>query len=108
MVRIFDADFPGRLFVIWRRRATSPLAGFLVAAMSAEQETEHRAYQRPSASPREVEPMDPQLTSIQPGGGACMKVELAWGRLRRRMLKRFRPGYVEKMRALRRLREKMP
>src|SRR5579859_283774 len=37
-------------------------------------------------------------TSVQPGGGFCMSLELAWGRLRRRYLRRFRPTYVEQMR----------
>lgn len=45
--------------------------------------------------------MDPRLTTIQPGGGIVMSLELAWGRLRRGWLRTFRPGYVEKMRALR-------
>src|SRR5262249_4458940 len=36
-------------------------------------------------------------TSIQPGGGLCMKLELAWGRLRRRYLRCVRPGYVRQM-----------
>src|SRR5215470_14095762 len=42
------------------------------------------------------------ITSIQPGGfGPSMRLELAWGRLRRAWLRRFRPRYVERMRALR-------
>ena len=49
---------------------------------------------------------EPQLTSqracsqpsnIQPGGGSCMALELAWGRLRRAWLRRWRPGYVARM-----------
>jgi phosphatidylserine decarboxylase len=35
--------------------------------------------------------------SVQPGGGFCMSLELAWGRLRRALLRRFRPGYVRRM-----------
>src|SRR5262249_46783243 len=35
--------------------------------------------------------------STQPGGGFCMGLELAWGRLRRRLLRLFRPGYVRAM-----------
>ncbi len=35
--------------------------------------------------------------SVQPGGGFCMSLELAWGRLRRAFLRRFRPGYVRRM-----------
>lgn len=45
--------------------------------------------------------MDPQLTTIQPGGGVVMSIELAWGRLRRWLLRRFRPGYVRRMAATR-------
>jgi phosphatidylserine decarboxylase len=39
--------------------------------------------------------------SVQPGGGWCMNVELAWGRLRRGCLRRLRPGYVRRMLAKR-------
>jgi phosphatidylserine decarboxylase len=50
-----------------------------------------------------VEP--PQLPSappvppanVQPGGGTCMGLDLTWGRLRRAWLRRFRPGYVQRM-----------
>jgi phosphatidylserine decarboxylase len=35
--------------------------------------------------------------SVQPGGGLCMSIELAWGRLRRQFLRRFRPAYVQTM-----------
>lgn len=35
--------------------------------------------------------------SVQPGGGWCLSVELAWGRLRRAYLRRCRPGYVRRM-----------
>jgi phosphatidylserine decarboxylase len=48
-----------------------------------------------------LEPMDPQLTDIQPGGGFVIRLEQAWGRLRRWYLKTFRGGYVERMAALR-------
>ena len=41
------------------------------------------------------------ILSVQPGGGFCYQVELLWGRLRRRWLKQFRPGFVEKMAAAR-------
>jgi phosphatidylserine decarboxylase len=37
----------------------------------------------------------------QPGGGFCMSLELAWSRFRRAMLRRLRPGYVQRMAALR-------
>ena len=49
-----------------------------------------------------VEPLDPQVTSIQPGGGVCMRIELAWGGWRRWWLKTFRPGYVARMQDKRR------
>ena len=49
-----------------------------------------------------AESLDPQITSIQPGGGDVMEVELAWGRLRRWYLKTFRKGYVEAMARVRR------
>src|SRR5438132_1507514 len=39
--------------------------------------------------------------SVQPGGGFCIGLELAWGRWRRRYLRRFRPGYVRRMAKLR-------
>lgn len=51
--------------------------------------------------PLPLEPMDPQLKWIQPGGGAICHLELAWGRWRRWWLKTFRPGYVRKMAATR-------
>ncbi len=46
--------------------------------------------------------MDPQVTSIQPGGGVCMRVELAWGAVRRWYLKTFRRGYARRMAEMRR------
>jgi phosphatidylserine decarboxylase len=49
-----------------------------------------------------LEPMDPKLTSIQPGGGPIFRLELAWGRLRRWYLKTFRPRYLVRMRMKRR------
>lgn len=48
-----------------------------------------------------LEDMDPQLTSIQPGGGFCMRLELAWGGVRRWYLKKFRAAYVARMLACR-------
>lgn len=45
--------------------------------------------------------MDPRLTTIQPGGGWVMSIELAWGYVRRAILRTLRPGYVERMRGLR-------
>jgi phosphatidylserine decarboxylase len=50
---------------------------------------------------RVLEPMDPQLTSIQPGGGVVIRLELAWGVLRRLWLKTFRRGYLKRMADLR-------
>ncbi|MFP6765243.1 MAG: hypothetical protein VB858_16565, partial [Planctomycetaceae bacterium] len=49
-----------------------------------------------------LETLDPQLKDIQPGGGVIIHLELLWGRWRRFWLKTFRPGYVRKMRELRR------
>ncbi|MBI2827186.1 MAG: phosphatidylserine decarboxylase family protein [Planctomycetia bacterium] len=54
-----------------------------------------------SASPSVVEPLPANITSAQPGGGACYRLELAWGRLRRWYLRTFRPGYVRRMAAKR-------
>jgi phosphatidylserine decarboxylase len=54
-----------------------------------------------------LEPPTPTLdlatppASVQPGGGFCLGLELAWGRLRRAWLRRFRPGYVRRMAAKR-------
>ncbi|MFV0446444.1 MAG: phosphatidylserine decarboxylase family protein [Planctomycetaceae bacterium] len=50
---------------------------------------------------RSVEPMDPRITSIQPGGGFVMQLELAWGGIRRACLRLFRRGYLRQMEALR-------
>ena len=58
-------------------------------------------HDRLAAKRAAVEPLDPQLTSIQPGGGVCMRIELAWGYVRRFLLKRLFPGYVARMRQLR-------
>lgn len=51
----------------------------------------------PAYAPLPVEPMDPQLTTIQPGGGIIINLEMFWGRWRRFWLKTFRRGYVQKM-----------
>lgn len=48
-----------------------------------------------------LEPMNPQIQSIQPGGGICMRLELAWGAVRRWYLRTFRSGYVKRMAELR-------
>lgn len=42
------------------------------------------------------------IRSVQPGGGVCYEIEVAWGRGRRWLLKRCCPGYVTRMAALRR------
>ena len=56
-----------------------------------------------SSLPRlQPEPVPDNLVSVQPGGGVCYQVELAWGRLRRAYLRTFRPGYVRRMAELRR------
>lgn len=49
----------------------------------------------PAAEPTAA--MDPALTTIQPGGGVVMSIELAWGKLRRLYLRTFRRGYVRRM-----------
>jgi phosphatidylserine decarboxylase len=41
------------------------------------------------------------ITGIQPGGGLCLSLERAWGSLRRSLLRRFFPGYVQRMTSLR-------
>ena len=58
--------------------------------------------QAPAPTSRlEPEPLPDNLRSVQPGGGVCYRIELAWGRLRRDLLKRLRPGYVQRMAELR-------
>jgi len=42
-------------------------------------------------------PLPANITSIQPGGGVVCHWELAWGRFRRAVLKKLRPGYVRRM-----------
>lgn len=46
----------------------------------------------------EAKPLPENIRSVQPGGGVCYSVELAWGRWRRWFLKTFRAGYVARMR----------
>src|SRR5438876_9053455 len=46
-----------------------------------------------------TKPQKPE--SVQPGGGRCMAIELGWGRCRRWLLRRLRPGYVRAMEAKR-------
>ena len=45
--------------------------------------------------------MPENIRSVQPGSGKCYRIELAWGQLRRWILKRFRPRYVRRMAQLR-------
>jgi phosphatidylserine decarboxylase len=47
------------------------------------------------------QPLPENIRSIQPGGGTCYRIELAWGRLRRWYLKTLRSGYVKRMASLR-------
>jgi phosphatidylserine decarboxylase len=50
------------------------------------------------SEPRPAPALSPYpIHSIQPGGGFCLSLELAWGRCRRAWLRRFRPGYVRRM-----------
>ena len=73
------------------------------AGLTRKPHSETAAPSRESTPARvPLEPMDPQLTWIQPGGGVIVHLELAWGRLRRWYLKTFRKGYVARMRELRR------
>jgi phosphatidylserine decarboxylase len=48
-----------------------------------------------------IEPMDPRIKTIQPGGGVICQLEQAWGYVRRFWLKRAWPGYVKRMAACR-------
>jgi phosphatidylserine decarboxylase len=50
----------------------------------------------------EPQPLPENFVSVQPGGGFCYRIELAWGCWRRWWLRNFRPGYVRRMAALRR------
>ncbi|HMO85005.1 MAG TPA: hypothetical protein PKC18_08825, partial [Lacipirellulaceae bacterium] len=54
-----------------------------------------------SNAPQDYPPLPENIRSVQPGGGWCYEIELAWGRLRRWYLKRFRPGFVRRMAARR-------
>jgi len=60
------------------------------------------ANQSDSAMAAAADPaMDPALTTIQPGGGIVMSIELAWGSVRRWYLRKFRKGFVQRMEATR-------
>ena len=43
------------------------------------------------------QPLPDNIRSVQPGGGVCYRIELAWGRWRRWRLRTFRPAYVREM-----------
>jgi phosphatidylserine decarboxylase len=60
-------------------------------------ETAHNAQVRAN-----IEPLPENFRSVQPGGGTCCRIELAWGVWRRWWLKRFRKNYVRHMAQLRR------
>ena len=64
-------------------------------------ETDQTTPARATAARAPLETLDPQITSIQPGGGVCMRIEQAWGVWRRWYLKTFCSGYVARMRSLR-------
>ncbi|MBI2479042.1 MAG: phosphatidylserine decarboxylase family protein, partial [Planctomycetia bacterium] len=49
----------------------------------------------------DIEPLPPEIKSIQPGGGVCMRIELAWGYWRRWYLKTFCRRYLADMLATR-------
>ena len=69
----------------------------------AQHSTEQTEADQGSAGARlAIEPLDPSIGSIQPGGGVCMRIELGWGRWRRLVLRIFRRGYLRRMEALRR------
>ncbi|MFO0903550.1 MAG: phosphatidylserine decarboxylase family protein [Pirellulales bacterium] len=68
----------------------------------AASDSSHNARSPQDSGRLPIEPPDPFMTSIQPGSGVCMRLELAWGRVRRAWLKTFRRGYVERMRKTRR------
>lgn len=53
------------------------------------------------ASPQIASKAGRQPSSVQPGGGWGMRLEQAWGRLRRAVLRRLWPGYVARMLAKR-------
>ena len=62
-----------------------------------------RWFKAKSAPPiSQIQPLPPNITSVQPGGGVCYRLELAWGRWRRWYLRTIRPAYVRHMAATRR------
>jgi phosphatidylserine decarboxylase len=81
----------------------TPVPAVVVAAASAaaRSDSPKATVIGRSSSRLELEPMDPQIKNIQPGDGVVIRLELAWGRLRRRYLKALRPHYVARMRQTR-------
>jgi phosphatidylserine decarboxylase len=75
-----------------------------IETIPGSQRTQIEEFAPPVEAPNRLplEPMDLKLTSIQPGGGPILRLELAWGRLRRWYLKTFRPRYLVRMRMKRR------
>ena len=63
----------------------TPVSAVLAAAASAaaRSDSSKATVIGRSSSQLELEPMDPQIKNIQPGGGVVIRLELAWGRLRR-------------------------
>ncbi len=51
----------------------------------------------PALDRAEPAPLPANIQSVQPGGGKCYSIELAWGHWRRWWLKTFRRGYVRRM-----------
>ena len=54
-----------------------------------------------TSDPGRARPLPENIRSVQPGGGVCYQIELAWGRWRRWWLTHFWPGYVKRMAELR-------
>ena len=55
------------------------------------------AHTSDSAARTTPEPLPANIRSVQPGGGTCYAVELAWGKWRRWWLRTFRKGYLADM-----------
>jgi phosphatidylserine decarboxylase len=60
-----------------------------------------RRSHEPATTSDPASPGEARIRSIQPGGGTIMRLELAWGYVRRWYLWTFRRGYVERMQRLR-------
>ncbi len=50
-----------------------------------------------TSEPEVEKPLPENILSVQPGGGVCYSLELAWGRWRRWWMRTFRSGYVARM-----------